>query len=445
MALRTFKFRFYPTTTQSQLLAQTFGCVRFVYNWALHLKTETYTRTNKNLSYNQLSAELTKLKKQAEYGWLNQVSAVPIQQALRHLTTAYTNFFAGRAAKPTFKKKRSEQVATFAANAFGWDSQTNSLTLAKMTTPLDIRFSRPLPPHAKPSSVTIRRDSANRYFVSILVEDTTIKPLPATTQNNGLDLGIEAVVTTSSNVKFPNPRYSKRYAHKLAQAQKELARKQKGSRNREKSRLAVGRIHAKIGDSRQDFTHKLTTAIIHENQVIAVESLGVQNMLKNHKLAKAIADVSWSELVRQLRYKAGWYGRRVVAVDRFFPSSKTCSECGWLIAELGLEVRKWECGGCGAELDRDVNAARNILAEGLRLLELEGTAKVEYITTSSPSKATKEKLSTKKSTVGQTGKNACGAVVRPVKGSSRKRTQLEGQTAEKQEASRGDPVEAAGI
>jgi putative transposase len=338
-------------------------------------------KLKKNLSYNQLSTELTKLKARAEYGWLKQVSAVPIQQALRHLTTAYTNFFEARASKPSFKKKRSEQSATFANNAFTWDSQKQTLTLAKMSEPLDIRFSRPLPPNSKPSTVTIRRDSANRYFVSILVEDTTIKPLPATSQNNGLDLGIEAVVTTSSNVKFPNPRYTKRYEKKLAQAQRELAHKQKGSRNREKALLAVACIHAKIGDCRQDFTHKLTSAIVHENQVIAIESLGVQNMLKNHKLAKAIADVSWSELVRQLRYKAEWYGRKVVAVDRFFPSSKTCNECGWVVAELGLEVRQWECGGCGVELDRDVNAARNILAEGLRLLELESTAKAEYATT----------------------------------------------------------------
>jgi putative transposase len=227
--------------------------VRFVYNWALHLQTETYTQTKKNLSYNQLSAELTKLKKQAEYIWLNQVSAVPIQQALRHLTSAYTNFFEGRASKPTFKKKRSEQSATFASNAFNWDSHTRSLTLAKMTAPLDIRYSRPLPSNAKPSTVTIRRDSAMRYFVSILVEDTTIQPLPASTKNSGLDLGIGSVVTTSSNVKFPNLRYTKRYEKKLAQAQRELSRKQKGSRNREKAKLKVGRIHAKIGDGRQDF------------------------------------------------------------------------------------------------------------------------------------------------------------------------------------------------
>jgi IS605 OrfB family transposase len=298
----------------------------------------------------------------------------------------------------------------------------------------------------------IRRDSALRYFVSILVEDTTIQPLPTTTKNSGIDLGIGAVVTTSTNIKFPNPRYTKRYEKKLAQAQKELARKQKGSRNLDKARLAVGRIHAKIGDCRQDFTPKLTSAIVHENQVIAIESLGVQNMLKNHKLAKAIADVSWSELVRQLRYKAKWYGRTVVAVDRFFPSSKTCNECGWVAAELALEVWQWECGGCGSELDRDVNAARNILAEGLRLLALQSTAKAEYATSTNTTtttnanasvkrKTSQESASTQKSTVGQTGKEACGAVVRPVKVSSlKRRTQLEGQTV----VSRGTPVEAAG-
>jgi putative transposase len=375
---------------------------------------------------------------------------VPIQQALRHLTTAYTNFFEGRTSKPTFKKKRSEQAATFAGNAFTWDSHKQTLTLAKMTAPLDIRYSRPLPPNAQPSTVTIRRDSALRYFVSILVEDTTIQPLPASAKNSGLDLGIGAMVTTSNDVKFANPRYTKRYAQQLAQAQKELAHKQKGSHNREKARLKVGRIYAKIGDGRQDFTHKLTSAIIHENQVIAIESLGVQNMLKNHKLAKSIADVNWAELVRQLKYKSEWYGRTVVAVDRFFPSSKTCNECGWVVAELGLEVREWICGSCGAKLDRDVNAARNILAEGLRLLELASTAKTGYAATTTTavvrSKTSQERASTPKSTDGQAGKYACGAVVRPEKGSSlKKRAPLEGQTAVKQETNRGDPVEAAGI
>jgi putative transposase len=443
MALRAFKFRFYPKPEQSQLLAQTFGCVRYVYNWALHLKTETYTLTGKNLSYNQLSAQLTKLKKKPELVWLNQISSVPIQQALRHLTTAYKNFFEGRTSKPVFKKKKSEQSATFAANAFVWDSQKQSLSLAKMSEPLDIRFSRPLPPNAKPSTINISKDSANRYFVSILVEDATIQPLAPTNQQVGLDLGLLAVLTTSTNVKYANPRYLKQYAKQLAQAQRELARKQKGSHNYEKARLKVARIYAKIGDCRQDFTHKLTSAIVHENQVIAIESIGVQNMLKNHKLAKAISDVNWSELVRQLRYKAEWYGRQVVAVDRYFPSSKTCSECGWVVAELGLDVREWECRGCGAELDRDVNAARNILKEGLRLLELESTAKTMY--TTSTTSNTNENVRIQ-STVGQTGKNACGAVVRPKKVSSpKRRAKLEGQTAVKQEANRGDPVEAAGI
>jgi putative transposase len=288
VTLRAFKFRFYPNPQQTQLLAQTFGCVRFVYNWALHLKTETFSKTGKNLSYNQLSAELTKHKKKPEFVWLNQVSAVPIQQALRHLTSAYTNFFEGRASKPVFKKKKNQQSATFVSNAFVWDSHNQSLILAKMTESLDIRFSRSLPANAKPSTVTISKDSANRYFVSILVEDTTIQPLLPTNKQVGLDLGLLSVVTTSSDVKIANPRYLKQYAKQLAQAQRELSRRQKGSHNYEQARLQVACIHTKICDCRQDFTHKLTTAIINENQVIAIESLGVQNMLKNHKLARLL-------------------------------------------------------------------------------------------------------------------------------------------------------------
>jgi putative transposase len=260
--------------------------------------TETYTQTGKNLSYNQLSAELTKHKKKSEFVWLNQVSAVPIQQALRHLTSAFTNFFEGRASKPVFKKKKNQQSATFASNAFVWDSHNQSLSLTKMNESLDIRFSRSLPANAKPSTVTISKDSANRYFISILVEDTTIQALLPTNHKIGLDLGLLPVVTTSSDVKIANPHYLKQYEKQLAQAQRELSRKQKGSHNYEQARLQVGRIYAKIKDCQQDFTHKLTTAIINENQVIAIESLGVQNMLKNHRLAKAITDVNWNELVR---------------------------------------------------------------------------------------------------------------------------------------------------
>ncbi|HEX2916246.1 MAG TPA: RNA-guided endonuclease TnpB family protein [Chloroflexia bacterium] len=418
MALKAYRFRFYPTPAQKTVLAKTFGCCRYAYNWALSLKNSHYQTNRKSLSYNQLSAALTALKQEPDKGWLAEVSSVPVQQALRHLITAFKNFFEGRAERPTFKKKRSDQSATYMNNAFQWDEATVELKLAKMESPLSIRFSRPLPKGAKPSSVTVSMDSAGRYFVSLLVEES-IRPKPVTPKMSGLDLGLLDSVITSHGQKSGNPRFFQKSAKKLAKAQRRLSRKQLGSRNREKARRKVARIHAKIKDRRTDFLHKLTTHLINENQIVAVESLAVKNLLKNRHLAKAIADVGWGELIRQLTYKAGWYGRTLVRIDRFFPSSKRCSRCGAVVESLPLEVRYWTCSGCGVTHDRDINSARNILGEGLRIL-----------------------AALKQSTDGQSGSKACGAPVRP-KRAKPKGVKLSGQGAVKQEPSRSNPVEAA--
>ncbi len=300
------------------------------------------------------------------------VSAVPLQQALRHLDRAFVNFFAGRAEYPTFKKKRNEQSATYASNAFTWDGK--ALTLAKMNTPLDIRLHRPLPKGCKPSSVTITNDSANRYFVSILVEDD-IKPLPVETSMVGLDLGITSMVALSSGESVGNPRYFARDEKKLAKAQRRHAKKKKGSKNRSKARLKVAKIHARINDRRRDYQHKLSTRIVHENQVICVESLAVKNMVKNHSLAKAISDVGWGEFVRQLEYKARWYGRTLVKIDRWYPSSKTCHACKHVLDSLPLDIREWVCPACGVVHDRDTNAALNILTEGLSVAACGGNVR----------------------------------------------------------------------
>jgi putative transposase len=350
----------YPTDEQKKILAQTFGCCRFVYNWGLISRKTTYFQHGKSLYYNDLAAMLPALKEQ--YPWLRDTSSVPLQQALRHLDRAFVNFFAGRAEYPTFKKKRNEQSATYVSNAFMWDGQ--ALTLAKMSAPLEIVWHRPLPEGCKPSSVTIIKDSANRSFVSILVADD-IKPLPMVNKMVGLDLGITSMVALSTDESVGNPRYFAKNEKRLAKAQRRLAKKKKGSKNRNKARLKVAKIHARIADRRRDYQHKLSTRIAHENQVICVESLAVKNMVKNHALAKAISDVGWGEFVRQLEYKSQWYGRTLIKIDRFYPSSKTCHACKHVLDSLPLDIREWVCPECGVVHDRDTNAALNILAEGL--------------------------------------------------------------------------------
>ncbi len=359
---RAYKYRMYPTDEQKTILARTFGCCRFIYNWALRQKTDAFYHEQQRLYYKDLSEALTQLKKHPDYSWLNEVSSVPVQQALRHLDKAFLNFFEGRAQYPTFKKKRTQQSATYLSNAFQWDGST--LTLAKMETPLAIVWSRPLPDGAKPSSVTITKDSADRYYVSILVEED-IPSLPQTATAIGADLGLKSFVVLSDGQDIGNPQFFRKDEKKLARAQRRHAKKQKGSQNREKARRKVARIHARITDRRRDFLHKLSTRLIRENQTICIESLQVKHMVKNRKLSKAISDVGWSEFVSQLDYKAQWYGRHLVKIDKWYPSSKRCFECGHILDSLPLDVREWTCPACGTHHERDINAAKNILAAGL--------------------------------------------------------------------------------
>ncbi len=368
---RAYKYRFYPTDDQKHVLARTFGCARFVYNWALRQKTDAFYQENKRLYYKDLSEALTCLKQQEEYCWLSEVSSVPLQQALRHLDKAFLNFFEGRAKYPTFKKKRHRQSATYTSNAFKCDG--TSLTLAKMTAPLDIRWSRSLPNGATPSSVTVSKDCADRYFVSFLVEED-IKQLEPASATVGADLGLKAFVILSTGETIGNPKFFHKDEKKLAKAQRRHARKQKGSKNRAKARQKVARIHARIADRRYDFLHQLSTRLIRENQTICVESLQVKNMVKNHSLAKAISDVGWSEFVSFLSYKAAWCGRNLVKIDKWYPSSKRCFDCGHLLDSLPLDVRIWTCPECGVVHDRDLNAAQNIHAVGLTVFEACGEA-----------------------------------------------------------------------
>jgi len=359
---RAYHYRFYPTDEQAHILARTFGCARYVYNWALRLRTDAYYQEQKRIGYHETAAQLTLLKKQEATSWLNEVSSVPLQQALSHLERAFRHFFEGRAQYPKFHTKRGDQSATYVASAFKWDGK--HLTLAKMDAPLAIHWSRPLPEGCNPRSVTISKDCANRYFVSILVEEE-IKPLPFVNKQIGLDLGLKSMVVTSDGQQFGNPKFFAKDEKKLAKAQRQHAKKKKGSKNRRKAQLKVARIHARIADRRRDYQQKLSTQIIRENQVVCLESLQVKNMVKNHCLAKVISDVGWSEFVSQLEYKAEWYGRTLVKIDKFYPSSKRCFDCGHILDSLPLEIRFWTCPECGVAHERDLNAAHNILAAGL--------------------------------------------------------------------------------
>lgn len=365
MVKRAYKYRFYPTPEQARNLAQTFGCCRFVYNYALSTRKRAYFDHGVKIKTSQLSAAITALKKEEGTAWLRDVSSVPLQQALRHLDAAYTNFFEGRAHYPTFKKKHKGQSATYTDNAFTW--RDGDLTLAKQKEPLDIVWSRPLPEGARISSVTVSKDPSGRSFISILVEQG-IETLPMAEKVVGVDLGLKSLLITSDGETIPNPKHLYRYEKKLAHAQRKHAKKKKGSKNRDKARKKVARLHAKIADTRRDSQHQVTTKLIRENQVICLEDLHIAGMLKNHCLAKAISDVGWGEIGRQLKYKAKWYGRTVVKIDRWEPTSKTCSACGYKLDTLTLDVREWVCPECGVCHDRDINAACNILAAGLAVV-----------------------------------------------------------------------------
>jgi putative transposase len=361
---RAFTYRFHPTHAQAAELSRTSGCVRKVYNMALAARTEAWVTRQERVNYNQTSAMPTAWKKTGELAYRNDVSSVPLQQTLRHLPTAFTNFFGKRAKYPRFKsRKKSRKSAEYTTSAFRF--RDGALTLAKMAEPLAVVWSRPLPEGMSPSTVTVSQDSAGRWFVSLLCEDPSVQPLPATGQAVGVDVGLDHLLTLSTGEKIADPRHERRDRTRLAKAQRNLARKAGGDgANRGKARLKAAKIHARIADRRRDGLHKLTTRLVRENQTIVIEDLTVRNMVKNRTLARAISDAAWARFRGLLEYKAAWYGREVIAVDRFFPSSKLCSHCGTLQEKMPLSVRTWTCD-CATTHDRDVNAAKNLLAAGL--------------------------------------------------------------------------------
>jgi putative transposase len=363
---RAYKYRFYPTPEQAAELSRTFGCVRKVYNLALEARTTAWYQRHERVTYLQSSALLTQWKRSGDLAYLNEVSCVPLQQALRHLQSAFARFWDKQARYPRFKsRKKSRASAEYTRSAFRY--RDGQLHLAKMTAPLAVVWSRPLPDGAEPSTVTVSRDPAGRWFVSLLCQ-CAVEPLPVGDCVVGVDAGITSLVSLSTGEKIANPRHERRERARLALAQRRLARTQKGSANRDKARLKVARIHARISDRRKDFLHQLTTRLVRDNQAAVIEDLSVRNMVRNHHLARAISDAAWREMRAMLEYKCEWHGRDLVVLDRWYPSSKTCSACGCMAASLPLDVREWECVSCGIRHDRDINAAVNIRAAGLAVL-----------------------------------------------------------------------------
>ena len=361
MINKTYKFRIFPTAEQETLLAKHFGCTRYVYNHFLNERKEQYQADKKSDNYYKQAATLTKLKKEEDTKWLKEVNSQTLQFALRSLDTAYLNFFRGNAQFPKFKSRKHKN--TFTVPQFGTLTDSK-IYIPKFKEGIKVEVHREI--KGKIGKMNITKTPTGKYYVSIFTEQE-IEQLPKTNKQVGIDLGLKDFVITSDNKKFKNNRYTKKYAKQLEKAQQHLSRKQKGSNGFEKQKLKVAKIHEKIANSRLDALHKVSHQLVNQYDLIVCEDLNVKGMIKNHKLSKHIADASWGNFVTLLQYKCDWYGKELVKVNRFYPSSKTCVDCGWINQELKLSDREWTCNSCGVIHDRDVNASRNILKEGLKI------------------------------------------------------------------------------
>jgi putative transposase len=360
-----YRCRAYPDEGQQAALNRTFGCVRVVWNRTLAERHCRWHADHTGMSYAESDRALTAMKKDPDLTFLCEVSCVPLQQALRHQHQAFRAFYAKRARYPRFKSRRSRQSAHYTRSAFSL--REGVLQLAKMSAPLRYVWSWPEADLTSldPAMVIVSRERDGRWYITFTIDAADPEPLHAAGHSAGLDLGVKDFAVISDGERIANPRHMERKARRLARYQRRMARSQKGSANRARAAAKVARAHRKVRDARADFLHRASTRLVRENDVIVIEDLNVAGMIRNRRLARAISGCGWGEFRRQLEYKCQRYGRRLVVIDRWYPSSKTCSACGHLLSDLSLATRHWTCPSCGARHDRDVNAAKNILAAGL--------------------------------------------------------------------------------
>lgn len=370
---KAYRYRLYPNATQSEALAKNFGCARFLYNYFLAERKRYYAEhkedcKKRGLSYFDTTSQLKSLKQTPEYAWLKEAHSQVLQQSIKDLDRAYQNFFAKRTAFPNFHKKNGRQSIRYPQ---GMQVGENWVSLPKIG---KIRAVIHRPCEGKIKNVTVTKTKSGRYYASVQVELNVPEPSLSVASAVGVDVGLRSFLVTSDGVSIPAPRYLLKAQKRLTRLQRKMSRRKPGSASREKARKLVARQHERVANQRKDFLHQTSRWLVNHYGLIGIENLNVKGMVRNHKLARAITDAGWGELRRQLTYKGAWYGTRVVVIDRFYPSSRTCSICSRVLPELPLAMRVWHCPNCGAHHDRDVNAAINLKNEAINRV---GTTRIQ--------------------------------------------------------------------